>query len=79
MVDLLDYYIAGRPVLLFCFLELVLLYYVYGFERLLSHLEAMTGYRPGPWLAAHMSVLYGTVAPLLVGVSLQGRGEALVI
>ncbi|XP_043237454.1 sodium- and chloride-dependent glycine transporter 2-like [Amphibalanus amphitrite] len=68
VVDLLDYYIAGRPVLLFCFLELILLYYVYGFERLLEHLETMTGYRPGPRLAAHISVLYGTVAPLLVGV-----------
>ena len=69
MVDLLDYYIAGRPVLLFCFLELVALYYIYGFDRLLDHLHAMTGRRPGPRLAAHLSVLYGTVAPLLVGVS----------
>ena len=69
VVDLLDYYIAGRPVLLFCFLELVALSYVYGFDQLLDQLETMTGRRPGPRLAAHLSVLYGTVAPLLVGVS----------
>ncbi|XP_037091422.1 sodium- and chloride-dependent glycine transporter 2-like [Pollicipes pollicipes] len=60
IVDLLDYYIAGRPILLICLLKLLALYYIYGFDNFLSNLEAMTGRWPGPRVTAHMSVLYGT-------------------
>ena len=69
IVDLLDNYAAGWPYLFIGFTELVAMYWLYGVRNYYRDLSSIMGFNPGFRLKAHITSIYGTVSPLLVGVS----------
>ena len=69
IVDLLDNYAAGWPYLFIGFTELVAMYWMYGVRNYYRDLSSIMGFNPGFRLKAHITSIYGTVSPLLVGVS----------
>ena len=69
IVDLLDNYAAGWPYLFIGFTELLAMYWMYGIRNYYRDLTNIMGFNPGFRLKAHLTAIYGTVSPLLVGVS----------
>ncbi|XP_037086841.1 sodium-dependent proline transporter-like [Pollicipes pollicipes] len=70
ILDLLDYYAAGWPYLVIGLTELLAMYWLYGIRNYYRDLLAIQGFSPGMRLKAHLTAIYGTVSPLLVGVVL---------
>lgn len=71
IIDLMDAYAAGWPLLLVGFSELIVMYWVYGVQNFFRDLGSIQGFNPGIGLKSHLTVVYGTVSPLLVGVSIM--------
>jgi len=70
IIDLLDNYAAGWPYLFIGFCELVAMYWVYGVKNFYRDLMTIQGFNPGMRFISHLTVLYGSISPLLVGVIL---------
>ena len=68
-MDLLDNYAAGWPYLFIGLAELLAMYWMYGIRNYYRDLTNIMGFSPGFRLKAHITAIYGTVSPLLVGVS----------
>ncbi|XP_043203066.1 sodium-dependent proline transporter-like [Amphibalanus amphitrite] len=67
IVDLLDNYAAGWPYLFIGLVELLAMYWMYGIRNYYRDLTNIMGFSPGFRLKAHITAIYGTVSPLLVG------------
>lgn len=70
IIDLMDNYAAGWPYLFIGLVELLAMYWLYGVRNYYSDLLAIQGFNPGFRLRAHLTAIYGTVSPLLVGLIL---------
>jgi len=70
ILDLMDHYAAGWPYLFIGLVELLAMYWIYGVGNYYRDLQSMMGFGPGMRLKSHLTALYGTVSPLLVGVIL---------
>ncbi|XP_037069961.1 sodium- and chloride-dependent glycine transporter 2-like [Pollicipes pollicipes] len=66
VIDLLDNYAAGLPYLFIGLMELLAMYWVYGVGNFYRDLMTIQGFSPGLRLKSHITVIYGTIAPLLL-------------
>ena len=69
IVDLMDNYAAGWPYLFIGLTELIGMYWMYGVRNYYRDLNTILGFDPGFRLRSHITVVYGTVSPLLLAVS----------
>ena len=67
----MDNYAAGWPYLFIGFTELIGMYWMYGVRNYYRDLKSMLGFDPGFRWRSHLTVLYGTVSPMLVAVSVS--------
>ena len=65
----MDNYAAGWPYLFIGLSELLGMYWMYGIKNYYRDLRTLMGFNPGFKLKSHITVIYGTVSPVLVAVS----------
>lgn len=66
LFTIMDFFIAGTPVIMVGLIECLIVSHIYGLEQFLEDLNYMTGYEPGPKTKAHLQVALWTIAPFLL-------------
>lgn len=63
---IMDFFIAGTPIIMVGLIECIIVAHIYGLEQFLEDLKFMTGYEPGPKTKAHLEVALWSMAPFLL-------------
>lgn len=66
VIQLLDWYAASITVIAICFVELIMIAWLYGVENFARDVGFMTGHRPGKWWQVCWKYLTPTILLVMI-------------